>query len=636
MLKRFSILCILICLAFSAHAAIDIDQTDFGQLPVLHEGRLKPLQRLAEVSLRQISDGTYHAQSPSNWLALLVFTPAATQDMPMFAVPNTSVRQVLQLPANHAALYTYQELAVALSSQEQALTALSKRPANDLNRDEKALVRILENIALYQQLIHALDMIAALAIAADDPALPSAGIKDLQTPITYLQLQPYQKTLIDHAHALAKKDPSKLTERDVASARLAQILAEIHSNASSNNILRIFPPTWERKNGVWITPWQALQGQGGPSTLNDLQIWQQMLTAYQAEDLPKFNHAMQRWQQNLANTNVTPNHHLAWQAEHLYLTWPWLLGAGAGYFLTLLLIICHPQRSKAELGIQTKSFFWIPAHCARMTTHIIRIITILGILQHAAALGLRMLIMGRPPVSNLYESIIFVAFIVAGFGIIAQLRQRLKTLLVPALIIAIVLLAIDQFFIGDGDNLSPLIAVLNTKFWLATHVVCITLGYTACLLTAGYAHLQLLRNAWQKQPLEPPDIKLLKPLLHISLLLVATGTLLGGIWADQSWGRFWGWDPKENGALLISIWLLWLQHGALTGQLKTFGFTSGTVLLAPIVALSWFGVNLLGVGLHSYGFSSQTAWGLFIFIAAEILLVIFLVWRQKRIKVVPV
>ncbi len=81
------------------------------------------------------------------------------------------------------------------------------------------------------------------------------------------------------------------------------------------------------------------------------------------------------------------------------------------------------------------------------------------------------------------------------------------------------------------------------------------------------------------------------------------GTVLGGIWANDSWGRFWGWDPKENGALLIVLWCLIILHARLGGYLREWGLHIASVLGAVVVAFSWWGVNLLGTGLHSYGFT---------------------------------
>ena len=117
----------------------------------------------------------------------------------------------------------------------------------------------------------------------------------------------------------------------------------------------------------------------------------------------------------------------------------------------------------------------------------------------------------------------------------------------------------------------------------------------------------------------------------IALFFVAVGTVLGGIWADQSWGRFWGWDPKENGALLIVLWLVWLLHGKISHDLNRLYYLAGMTFVSVIVALSWFGVNLLSVGLHSYGFTSEVAYSLGGFTAFELLVIGGLViWIEKK------
>ena len=116
----------------------------------------------------------------------------------------------------------------------------------------------------------------------------------------------------------------------------------------------------------------------------------------------------------------------------------------------------------------------------------------------------------------------------------------------------------------------------------------------------------------------------------VALLLTAVGTVLGGIWADQSWGRFWGWDPKENGALLIVLWLIWAHHGRIGGHLPPLLFNAALAFLNVIVALAWFGVNLLSVGLHSYGFISGIATGLAVFCGGETLLIYGLWLRASK------
>ena len=166
-----------------------------------------------------------------------------------------------------------------------------------------------------------------------------------------------------------------------------------------------------------------------------------------------------------------------------------------------------------------------------------------------------------------------------------------------------------------------LVAVLNSNFWLATHVTTITIGYSASLMAGFMGHIYLGMAI-----LYPERTNRLKEIYNntfgitlMALFFALFGTILGGIWADQSWGRFWGWDPKENGAMLICMWHLMMIHMRLSGMVKAPGFALGMILNNIIVALAWFGVNLLSVGLHSYGFASGIAINLGLFILFEFL-----------------
>jgi ABC-type transport system involved in cytochrome c biogenesis permease subunit len=240
---------------------------------------------------------------------------------------------------------------------------------------------------------------------------------------------------------------------------------------------------------------------------------------------------------------------------------------------------------------------------------------------HGAMVLARMLILSRPPVSTLYESLLFVSFILMVAGSLWA-RGRPNFQWVNPLLAMIILITAPAVA-PQGDTMGVLIAVLNTNFWLATHVVCITTGYAAALLVGTAAHLSL---AQKDTRMEMP----LKWLGVTALFFTATGTLLGGIWADQSWGRFWGWDPKENGALLIVLWLIWLLHGRMTRHMGARGFAALLAATNIIVALSWFGVNLLNVGLHSYGFTHAAAYGLAAFCGVEVMMISFLYWFSKR------
>ncbi len=247
---------------------------------------------------------------------------------------------------------------------------------------------------------------------------------------------------------------------------------------------------------------------------------------------------------------------------------------------------------------------------------------ILGFLFHAYGIYLRMHIMGRPPVSTLYESVIFVAFIVILFAIILEYFRRDGLGIFVGTVSGSIFHYIGFGYSADGDTLGMLVAVLNSNFWLATHVTTITMGYGASLAAGFIGHLYLVQVI--RQPENKSNLKSIFNNLFgitlIALFFTLFGTILGGIWADQSWGRFWGWDPKENGALLIVLWQLMMVHMRLSGLAKPAEFALGMALNNIIVALAWFGVNLLQVGLHSYGFDDGVARNLFIFIALELII----------------
>jgi len=247
---------------------------------------------------------------------------------------------------------------------------------------------------------------------------------------------------------------------------------------------------------------------------------------------------------------------------------------------------------------------------------------ILGFLFHAYGIYLRMHIMGRPPVSTLYESVIFVAFIVILFAIILEYFRRDGLGIFVGTVSGSIFHYIGFGYSADGDTLGMLVAVLNSNFWLATHVTTITMGYGASLVAGFIGHLYLVQAI--RQPENKSSLKSIFNNLFgitlIALFFTLFGTILGGIWADQSWGRFWGWDPKENGALLIVLWQLMMVHMRLSGLAKPAEFALGMALNNIIVALAWFGVNLLQVGLHSYGFDDGVARNLFIFIVLELII----------------
>jgi ABC-type transport system involved in cytochrome c biogenesis permease subunit len=157
-----------------------------------------------------------------------------------------------------------------------------------------------------------------------------------------------------------------------------------------------------------------------------------------------------------------------------------------------------------------------------------------------------------------------------------------------------------------GDTMAVLQAVLDTQFWLATHVVCVTFGYAATFMAGLFGLFYVLRGVLTKA-LTPEMAKNLTRMTYgticFAIFFSFFGTVLGGLWADDSWGRFWGWDPKENGALIIVLWNALVLHARWGGMVKDRGLAVLAIGGNIVTAWSWFGVNELRVGLHSYGFT---------------------------------
>ena len=193
-----------------------------------------------------------------------------------------------------------------------------------------------------------------------------------------------------------------------------------------------------------------------------------------------------------------------------------------------------------------------------------------------------------------------------------------------AAVMGFVTLIIAHHLSFQGDTLEMMQAVLDSNFWLSTHVVTITLGYSAAFVLGLLGHIYIFKAVFGKsfsQETEASLYRLMMGVASFALLLSTVGTILGGIWADQSWGRFWGWDPKENGALLIVLWLAVMFHARLAGMVKGRGIAVMAVVANIVTSFSWFGVNMLGVGLHSYGFMDSMFQWLVGFVFVEILVI---------------
>ncbi len=251
----------------------------------------------------------------------------------------------------------------------------------------------------------------------------------------------------------------------------------------------------------------------------------------------------------------------------------------------------------------------------------------LGAVMHISGMVLRSLIMERPPVSNMYETIIWVPWGALLFSLIIYRSIRHTALLVGALVIAILCLILSDLAPTVLDpSLQPLEPVLRSNFWLTTHVLMITISYAAFFLAFVLGDWSLIQHLRRKgaEVIEPLSQAIYR-CLQIGVVLLAAGTILGGIWADYSWGRFWGWDPKETWALVALLGYLAVLHARLVGWVTSYGLAVSSILAFSLVIMAWYGVNfVLGAGLHSYGFGAGGVEYVSAFVGAHILFVIYI------------
>ena len=245
----------------------------------------------------------------------------------------------------------------------------------------------------------------------------------------------------------------------------------------------------------------------------------------------------------------------------------------------------------------------------------------LAFVIHTTGLIYRMVLEGRPPVTNLYSSAIFIGWGAVVLGLILEKIHRNGIGAVAAAGMGFITLIIAQNLALDGDTMEMMRAVLDTNFWLATHVVAVTTGYASTFVAGFLALIYILRGVFTKTLDEATGKSLARMVYGIvcfATLFSFVGTVLGGIWADQSWGRFWGWDPKENGALIIVLWNAMILHMRWGGMIRERGLINCAIFGNIVTSWSWFGVNMLGIGLHSYGFTDAAFKWLTLFVLSQL------------------
>ena len=591
--------CFLALAAASAIAAAPPPEAalrGWERLPVQSDGRVMPLDTYARTLLLGISGrSSFDRQPAAGWLARTLFTPEEARQDAIFLINHPEVEEALDLPAAGRHRYSAAQLMPAFAELTRLARAAFHTPEDDRSPVETEFIRLYESLERYRQLEQAL----AFALPRPDVQVSDAGLSDdlhiaARTPLSLFDL--VDRT--DRIDALLARAPDS-TAGPAYAAELADLalharMARTPRGASSPALI---PPEageeWTSAAGALsrstrMPELRALAAAATSFRNGDAAAFDRAIAAFAAETAPRVTGG------RLLSAEVWFNHvDPFYRAELLY---------GLA-LLAALAAIASGRRGPARVA-------WA--------------LSLPALLIHTYGIAARMLIMHRPPVTNLYSTFLFVAWAGVLIGLAVERLQRNRLGLLAATAAGLSLLLTAGRFSADGDTMGVMVAVLDSNFWLATHVVTISLGYAGCCISGLLAHVYLLQ-ALRRGPDDPRLAETFRAVLGtqaFGLLFSFVGTMLGGVWADQSWGRFWGWDPKENGALVIVLWSALLFHARLGGMIGSRGFAAGSVLGVIAVLLAWLGVNLLGVGLHSYGFTSGVARGVLIACALELAFVI--------------
>ncbi len=566
----------------------------FGELPVLNGGRVKPLDSLARQSLlllsgRQTARLNSRSVTAAHWLMEMVFRPSAADAYPVFEIDDPDVLGLIGIQQSAKRRYTFLDLQPHLGElQAQANRAQEVRP-EQRSRFQTAVLRLGEKVFLYWRLQNTLQLADA----------------DAQLPGVTSQVQ----ELAAFEAALVERDaPSKPGQKAKGAADLAGVVTAFRERyrtlADRAEFMPLpLPPESDTR---WVSVGQALANRAdGQAMLPGLGFFARMGDAFRSDDVAGFRESLRDYRRWLSDNAPRSAAHA--RRERLFNQYDPFYKSLVLYVLVCLMIFV--------------SFLRWPESLRRAAFGIL----VLALIVHTGGLFARVILQGRPPVTNLYSSAIFVGWCAVLLGVILERMFRNGLGALGAAAIGFLTQIIALHLSAQGDTMEMMRAVLDSNFWLATHVVTVTVGYSSTFLSGALAIVFILRGLFSQKLSEESAQNLTRMVYGIvcfSMFFSFIGTVLGGIWADQSWGRFWGWDPKENGALMIVLWNALILH-VWWGKLVT---RRGLMVMAVfgniITALSWFGVNMLGIGLHSYGFMDKAFPWLLTFCIAQLVLMV--------------
>ena len=562
------------------------DTNAFGKLPVLANGRIKPLDTVARTSLlilhgkEAIDDDSGHALKPIEWLMDALMRPANADKYKAFVIDNPDVLGLLDKNQSQGKYYSFVELQPFLDEIEQQCKLADDVASSSRNLFQRDILKLRDRIILYNQLKN--------SFHNDE----SVDFSD--------EIATFQKAVETGRKAFNDQAAGRPFSKDDLG-----VLSEFFSRYQFLARMAAIRPVPRPNQQDWKTVGDSLQETIGTGDIDpSIVAYALMTTAYHAQNVPQFNQAVSNYRDSLENNFGSYLKRTDYESgfNHFEPFYKCMILYVCVFLLALISWLVWPD----VLG---KAAFWL---------------LFLTFVVHTLGLVSRMWLQGRPPVTNLYSSAIFVGWAACALCIVLEKIHRNGIGSLTAATMGFITLLIAHHLSFEGDTMEMLRAVLDTNFWLATHVVAVTLGYASTFL-AGFLAIVYVARGMFTTSLDKATAKSLNNMVYgiicFAMLFSFVGTILGGIWADQSWGRFWGFDPKENGALLIVIWNAIILHARWGGYIRERGLMNMAIFGNIVTSFSWFGVNMLGAGLHSYGFMDQAPFWLVTFDVYQLLLI---------------
>ena len=601
---------VYIAMTMSRTPALDrgFDLNAFGRIPIFDGGRAQPLDSYALNNLMQAAerqsfwDENKKKLSAIRWLLDSIATPDAAAKHAVFRIDNPDIVKELGLDWRESHLYSQEEIGKKWPSLKAQVANADDKQPNDRTIFERKLLSLARKLSQYEKM--------------------KASFTDMRSIAGGLPPMPTEEDFEKDSRS-AQRDAARLIDIvQNARAELGRmqlpLVIPTHTSVGKEGKESLFDKLQANWEPMPLATVYAHIGTAGGEKIPALDLLTGILAAYRDNKPEDFNakvkeylglmHGMSQEDRTVPGTGTTLSMSKV-DFESFYNRAAPFWTAFALYMPAMILVLLGWLLAPAGLFPQFRAAAWW--------------LTLVTFLLHAAALAGRIYISGRPPVTNLYSASVFIGFAIVAMGLILELFSRMGIATFAAAVAGCLTLRVADALRLDGDTLSVLEPVLDTQFWLATHVVCITLGY-ATSYVAGLLGIGYILGGVLTPSLDSKIRRMLYGMTYgticFALFFSFFGTVLGGLWADDSWGRFWGWDPKENGALIIVLWNALILHARWGGMARERGVAILSVLGNIVVTWSFFGVNELGVGLHTYGFTEGRLRWIGIFAGAHILI----------------